>query len=565
MSSADQARWVAAPRPASAAALEAAGHPRWRSELLARRGVANPAAASAFLDPQLGALAAPDTLPRLGAAVERLAAGRARGERVAVVADYDVDGVTAAAQLVAVFRACGLAVESILPERLREGYGFQSEHAARAAALGCGLIVTADCGSGAHAAVAAARERGLDVIVTDHHLAHGEPPAGALEINPRRAGRTDASADLCGAGLAFKLASAFGERCGKAVSPTSLLRLACLGTIADMVPLTRENRVIAALGLRALPATRSLGLQALMRHAGTVPPVTSEDVAFRLAPRLNAAGRMASAERALELLLTRDPSAAEELAAGLEEHNRDRRSAQDAVVEEAAARFASWAPLPGILVDWSADWHRGVVGIAAGHLARAFHRPTLLLSVDGEIAVGSGRSLPGIDLFDFLAPWSDALVRFGGHAQAVGLSATSERLPELRSAWQAAAASWPAELLARTLEYEAALPPEALDEGLLADLMQLEPFGVGNPEPLLRVGPLRLLGSPRPFGRGHLSAAALSPSGRPLSVVGWGWGERASELAGEFEALGTLRLDRYRECPVFQLEAARAWRGPAPA
>ncbi|MGH9465082.1 MAG: single-stranded-DNA-specific exonuclease RecJ [Thermoanaerobaculia bacterium] len=565
MSSASEALWVAAPRPAAAGALEEAGHPSWLAGVLARRGVADARGAGAFLEPRLPAHGAPAALAQLPAAVERLAAGRARGESVAVVADYDVDGITAAAQLLAVLRACAMTAVSILPERLREGYGFQPEHAVRAADSGCGLIITADCGSGAHAAVAAARERGLDVIITDHHLGHGPAPGGALEVNPRRCGASDAAADLCGAGLAFKLASAFGERCGRPVSPTRLLRLACLGTIADMVPLTRENRVIAALGLEALPATRSLGLQALLRHAGAAPPLTSEDVAFRIAPRLNAAGRMANAGRALELLLTRDPSVAEELAAGLEEHNRDRRSAQELVVEESTARFAALRPLPGILVEWSADWHRGVVGIAAGRIARDFHRPTLLFSVAGELAVGSGRSLPGIHLFEFLEPWGDALVRFGGHAQAVGLSAASERLPALRAAWQAAAAGWPAELLLPTLEYEASLPPDALDEELLARLQRLEPFGIGNPEPRLRVGPLRLLGSPRPFGRGHLSAAAFSASGRPLSLVGWGWGERAAELAGEFEALGCWRFDRYREGPVFQLEAARPWRPAAPA
>ncbi len=565
MSVADPARWVPAPRPAAAAVLEAAGHPRWRAELLARRGVGDAAAAAAFLEPRLEALAAPTALRQLGAAVERLAEARSRGERVAVVADYDVDGVTAAAQLVAVLRACGVAVESILPERLHEGYGFQPEHALRAAELGCGLVITADCGSGAHAATAAARERGLDVIVMDHHLGSGDPQPGTLEINPRRHGSTDASAELCGSGLAFKLVSAFAERCGKAVPPESLLRLACLGTIADLVPLTGENRVIAALGLRALPATRSVGLQALLRQAGATPPLTSEDVAFRIAPRLNAAGRMASADRALELLLTRDALAAAQLAASLEEHNRDRRSAQDTVVEQATARFAALERLPPILVDWSADWHRGVVGIAAGRLAREFHRPTLLFAVGDELAVGSGRSVPNLHLFEFLARWGEGLVRFGGHAQAIGLSVATERLLALRAEWEDAAASWPAELLTRVLEYEAELPPEALDEELLADLARLEPFGVGNPEPLLRVGPLRLLGGPRRFGRGHLSAAALTPGGRPLSLVGWGWAERAEALAGDFEALGTLRLDRYRECPVFQLEAARPWPRPAPA
>jgi single-stranded-DNA-specific exonuclease len=272
---------------------------------------------------------------------------------------------------------------------------------------------------------------------------------------------------------------------------------------------------------------------------------------------------MASAGRALELLLTRDPLVAEELSEGLEEQNRDRRSAQDAVVEEATDRLAARRPLPPILVEWSEDWHRGVVGIAAGRIARDLHRPTLLFSVVGDLAVGSGRSLPGVHLFDFLEPWRERLVRFGGHAQAVGLSALAQALPALRAAWEAGAAAWPAELLTRRIEYEASLPPEALDEELLADIARLEPFGVGNPEPLLRVGPLRLFGAPRAFGKGHLSATALAANGRPISLLGWGWGERSGELAGDFEAIGALRHDRYRECPVFQVEAVRPWRPAA--
>lgn len=556
-------RWLAAPRPAGAVGLEVAGQPRWLAELLARRGVEDAASAAAFLDPRLDHLTPPGDLPRLEAAVDRLLLARSRAETVAIIADYDVDGVTAAAQLVAALRACGVGVETILPDRFTEGYGFQPEHAARAADRGCGLIVTADCGSGATAAMAAAAARAIDVIITDHHLGHSDPLDGVVEINPRRAGCRGALADLSGAGLAFKLATAFAERCGKSIEPTSLLRLACLGTIADMVPLTRENRVIAALGLRALPATRSLGLQALLRLAGATPPFTSDDVAYRIGPRLNAAGRMASAEGALELLLTRDARKAEALAADLEERNRERRAVQETVVEAAMAIFAVRQPRPPILVGWSERWHRGVVGIAAGRIARELNRPTLLFAVNDDVAVGSGRSVPGVHLFDFLAPGQERLLRFGGHAQAVGLSVAAEQLPALQAIWEQAAAAWPRALLERTLEYEASLPVEALTRETLAMVQRLEPFGTGNPQPLLRVGPLRLLGVPRLFGRAHLSAAALSPGGQPVTILGWGWGQRGGELAGDFEALGTLRLDRYRETPVFQLEATRPWSGPA--
>lgn len=554
--------WVEAQLPSAAALLERHGYEPWLAGLLARRGVASAEEAEAFLSPALEHLHPPASLPNLEPALERLTAAREAGERIALVADYDVDGVTAAAQLAAVFRACGLEVEVILPERLVEGYGFQSAHVARAQAAGCTLVVTADCGSTSFAAVAEARSRGIDVIVTDHHLGRAAPPAGAVEINPTRPDSGYPFPHLCASGLACKLALALAERCGRPVPQAALLRLACLGTIADMVPLTGENRVIAALGLAALPDTPSRGLRALMRRAGVGRPVSGEDVGYRIGPRLNAAGRMASASGALELLLTRDAGRAEALADELEAHNQARRDAQELVTEAALEQFAALEPLPRILVAWSEQWHRGVVGIAAGQLARSFHRPTILLAVADGVAHGSGRSIDGLHLHSFLEPWSAELERFGGHAQAVGLSARAERLPELRRRWTEAAAAWPDELLVRRIEYEARVAPERLDGELLAALRRLEPFGVGNPEPLLRSGPLRLAGRPRSFGRGHLSALATGPSGHAVPLLGWGWAERAGQLEGEIEVLGRLRFDRYRRAPVLQLEAARPFRRP---
>lgn len=556
-------RWVEAPRPAGAEELERAGYEPWLAGLLARRGVADAREAEAFLAPSLEHLHPPAALPNLEAALTRLAAAREAGERVALVADYDVDGVTAAAQLAAVFRACGLEVEVILPERLLEGYGFQPGHVEQAVAAGCSLVVTADCGSTSFAAVAAALSHGLDVIVTDHHLGQAAAPEGAVEINPTRPESGYPFPHLCASGLACKLALAFAERCGRPVPETTLLRMACLGTIADMVPLLGENRVIAALGLAALPDTPSHGLQALMRRAGVGRPVSGEDVGYRIGPRINAAGRMASAAAALELLLTRDRHRAEALADELEAHNRQRRDAQDLVVEAALERFAHHDPLPRILVAWSEEWHRGVVGIAAGQLARRLHRPTILLAVVDGIAHGSGRSIEGLHLHSFLQRWSRELERFGGHAQAIGLSARADRLPELHRRWTEAAAVWPEDLLVPRLEYEAVVEPDRLDGDLLAVLQSLEPFGMGNPEPILRTGPLRLAAPPRPFGRGHLSALAAGPSGHAITLLGWGWEERRHELEGDLEVLGRLRFDRYRQAPVLQIEAARPFQATA--
>ncbi|HEY0512579.1 MAG TPA: single-stranded-DNA-specific exonuclease RecJ [Thermoanaerobaculia bacterium] len=549
--------WVAAPVPESAAGLELAGRPSWLAPLLARRGVADSLGAERFLHPTLDQLHDPFLLAGMEEAVARLLAARDRGEVVAIVGDYDVDGISSTALLSAVFTSCGIATKAVLPNRLREGYGFQPVHVERALALGCGLIVTADCGSSSVEAVERALAVGIGVVVTDHHLPGCELPVGALHINPHQAHCTYPFRDLAAVGLAFKLSLALALRCGKALDPAPLLRIACLGTIADLVPLHGENRVIAALGLRALAAAKSQGLKALILQAGMKPPFTAADVGFRIGPRLNAAGRLHDPERALELLLSRDPRRAAELAAELDGWNRERQTTETRVVDEARERFARLSPLPPILVAWSEAWHKGVVGIAAGRLAKDFHRPVVLLGVEGKRATGSGRSVPGLELHGFLSAWKERLEKFGGHAQAIGLTVAVERLEELRGEWEAAGAGWPEELLARRVEYELHLPPREVSRDLLVQLAALEPFGQGNPRPLLRTGPLRIEGEPRAFGNGHLSARARGEDGATVELVGWRWGERVASLRGSFEVLACVEDDSYRGGPVLRLVDSR--------
>ncbi len=516
------------------------------------------AAAQRFLNPALEQLHDPNLLAGLPQAVERLSQARGQSETVAIVGDYDVDGVTATALLLGVLRACGLRAEPILPHRLREGYGFQPVHVERAQEVGASVIVTVDCGVSSTAAVKSAAAAGIDVLITDHHIPGDPLPPGALLINPRQEGCSYPFPDLAGVGLAFKLAQAFATACGRDLPIHQLLRITCLGTIADMVPLRDENRVIAALGLQALGHTRSLGLKALIKKAGVKPPLTASDVGFRLGPRINAAGRLASPDRALDLLLASDPSQAEALAAELDQANRDRQKEEAKVVEEARATIEGWDRLPSIVVVWSEGWHRGVVGIAAGRLAREFCRPTILLSLDGEGATGSGRSVPGIDLHQFLSTWKDDYPRFGGHAQAIGMTVERQQLEELRQRWQAGAEGWPPELLRKRYEYELEITAREANRSLLSAIRALEPHGQGNPQPMLLVGPLHLQGPPRLFGNGHLSAMASGDDGSPLRLLGWGWGDRADHLAGRFETLGFLERDDYRGGePVLRLIDAR--------
>lgn len=555
-----RARWIEAPEPEGAAALAAEGVSSILARLLARRGVRTGADARGFLEPSLDQLHDPSGLAGITEAVERLAAARARGEPVAVVGDYDVDGVSGTALLLAVLRHCGLTAEAILPHRMREGYGFQPVHVERAAAFGCRLIVTVDCGTSSAAAAGAALAAGIDVVVTDHHLPGDDLPPEVILVNPRQAECAYPFPDLSGAGLALKLSQALARRLGKSPDPEALLRIACLGTIADLVPLLGENRTIAALGLRALGETRSPGLRALIQQAGVRAPFSAADVGYRLGPRINAAGRLADAAEALELLLTRDHRRAAELARELDRWNRERQDAEARVVDEAREALGARGSGARIAVAWSDAWHRGVVGIAAGRIARELHRPTVLLAVESEEAVGSGRSIPGIELHGFLRRWTGDMLRFGGHAQAVGLTVAPDRLETLRGWWEEAAAEWPEGCFHRSHEYEVALAPGAVTGELAADLARLEPHGEGNPCPLLRVGPLRLRREPRVFGRRerrHLAAEADGDDGARVSLLAWGWGERIADLAGRFEVLAHLEVDRYDGRPVLRIVDSR--------
>lgn len=538
--------------------LCSAGYPDWLASLLARRGVLNPEEAQSFLHPSLDQLHSPQALQGMQAAVARLLEARRNGERVALIGDYDVDGISGTALLLAVLRACGVESEAIIPHRKKDGYGFQSVHVEKAISRGCRLVVTVDCGTTSASAASVALSHGVDVVVTDHHLPGKDLPPGILQINPRQPGCNYPFEDLSGAGIAMKLALAFAEACSRPVDPRLLLRIACLGTIADLVPLLGENRVIAKLGLQELERTTSLGLQALIEVSKIKPPFSTDDVGYRLGPRLNAPGRLDSADQALELILSRDFNRARTLALDLDAANRERQSWEKKVSEEAAELFASQDDSP-ILVGWSADWHRGVVGISAGRLAKEWNRPVLLFAIEGEDAVGSGRSAAGIHLHEFLSQWSGRLPKFGGHAQAVGMTVKSADLPDWYAEWKEAA-DWIDKVRVKKIEYEVDLPIRSLSSKTFDQLQSLEPFGQGNPRPLIRTSEgLRLIGTPRIFGNGHVSAIAQSLDGRSrIKIVGWNWQAKLGLLHGSFEALGNLELDRYSGEIVFRLVDARS-------
>ncbi|MFQ5528050.1 MAG: single-stranded-DNA-specific exonuclease RecJ [Thermoanaerobaculia bacterium] len=562
------ATWKAAPEPS------VEPNPRLTAEgpigarlarLLARRELSDDDEVESYLSPSVADLHDPGLLSDLPEAVERLLTSRERGETVAIVGDYDVDGVTATAMLLAVFGATGLSAQSILPHRMAEGYGFQSVHVDRALAEGASLILTVDCGARSVDAASYALDEGLSVIITDHHIPGAAHDERVLHVNPQRPDCEYPFPGLSGAGLAFKLAMAFSRAAGREVDPTLLLRVACLGTIADLVPLVGENRVIAALGLAALETTRSAGLKALIRVARVRQPVKASDVGFRLGPRLNAAGRMDSPEPALELLLERDAVRAAELAETLDRWNEDRQRAEASVVEQARERFLEIeGDGPPLLMAWDESWHRGVLGIAAGRIAREFHRPAVLLAVREGEAVGSGRSIRGLHLHDFLSGFEDRFLRFGGHSQAIGVSIDAEGLDGVREEIVAAADDWDPELLVPSHLYEEHLDARELSMELVRQIERLEPFGMANRRPVFRLGPFTLAIPPREFGKNHLGLRGRDSSGTLVDMVAWGWGDRPEVFSGSFEILAHLKIDDYLGRPAAEIVDARPASPPAP-
>ncbi|HEY6099847.1 MAG TPA: single-stranded-DNA-specific exonuclease RecJ [Anaeromyxobacter sp.] len=547
-----EAVWTVRPPASQAEALARdAGVPPLLAGLLLSRGAATPAEARGFLQPDASGLHDPSLLLGAPEAAEVLVAAARARRRIVVFGDYDVDGVTAVAQLRAALLRAGADAVAFLPHRLKDGYGLRPETVRRVLdELRPAVLVTVDCGITAVEGVACARAAGVEVIVTDHHLVPAELPAGAVVVNPRQPGCRYPEKELAACGIAFKLAEAVAARAGIRLARESLLRAAALGTIADLVPLRGENRTIAALGLAALAAPRAPGLRALLREAGVAEgrPPTSEEVAFRVAPRLNAAGRLDTAELALALFEEKDAPRAFEIAHELSVRNAERQAIERRVVAEARERIEREcdAGSEAILVLASAGWHRGVLGIAASRLAREYHRPVLLFSLEDGRARGSGRSIPGVSLHGVLSEIRGIFDELGGHEQAVGGGLPAGRFEEMREAARSLfAARIPAALLSPVREAEAELAADDVTPELLAWLERLEPHGMGNPRPLF-AGRLRAASAFRPLGATGARGAALRPGGGgDLRCVSWNPGPLGDIRRGEeFDAHFTLRRGR---------------------
>jgi single-stranded-DNA-specific exonuclease len=507
------------------------------ARLLVQRGITTSEAAADFLAPTLSQLHSPYLMMGMDRAIERIQAAIARSEKILIYGDYDVDGTTAVVILKTAIEICGGAAGFHVPHRIREGYGIRNEVLERAAADGYRLIISVDTGIRAFAAADTAQRLGLDLIVTDHHLPEdGGVPNALAVLNPNQPGCGYPCKSLCGAGVAFKIAQALLQKAGRERLVPSFLKMAAIATIADAVPLVGENRVIARLGLRGLSDPRNLGLRALMEVAGIdlSRRLSAMDVAFKLAPRLNAAGRMNVAEDVVELFTVRDPGRARALADRLNQLNTDRQQEEARIMNDITTRLdADPATRESFCLVIDGDgWHRGVIGIAATRVVERYCRPALVCSRDeaGE-AHGSGRSIAAFHLLSALESCRHLFNRFGGHAHAVGFALPAERLPELRASLDtfARARLTPADF-EPALAVDAELPIDQVTMELHRALADLEPFGMDNPEPVFCDRRARLVAPARVLKEKHLklrlAPSSFNGSGRSLDAVAWRMAEK---------------------------------------
>jgi single-stranded-DNA-specific exonuclease len=477
------------------------------ARLLVMRGITDPEAAFKFLAPSVAHLHSPYQMAGMQAAVDRIEAAIERKEKILIYGDYDVDGTTAIVILKTALELCGGTASFHVPHRIREGYGMKDDVIEQAAAEGVRLIISVDTGIRAFSAGETAERLGIDLIVTDHHLpGHDGVPKALAVLNPNQPGCEYPCKALCGAGVAFKLAQAVMERRLRDRNLPAILhsfmKMVAIATIADAVPLIGENRVFARLGLDALRKAVNPGLKALLEVAQipTTRPPTSTEVAFRIAPRLNAAGRMDIAQDVVELFSVKDPVRAREIAKRLDQLNGDRQEEERRILAAIEARVVDEPALRDaycVVIDGD-GWHRGVIGITATRVVERFGRPALVISHDAGEAHGSGRSIRSFHLLDALESCHDLFNRYGGHSHAVGFSLPSDRVPELRAQLDAYARArlTPADF-EPILDLDAELALEQVTPELLRALEWLEPFGQGNPEPVFSARSVRILAPPR--------------------------------------------------------------------
>ena len=536
------------------------------ARLLCIRGMGEVERARRFLRPSLDDLHDPFALAGMAAAVDRILAALARGERIAIHGDYDVDGVTSTVILRRALELLGGSVTHFIPERLRDGYGLQPAALDRLHAEGVHLVISVDCGIRGVEAARHARALGIDLVITDHHEPDTELPDALAVINPKRHDCTYPDKNLAGVGVALKLVQALCGRAGRAAWLPAFVKVAAIGTLADVVPLVGENRVIAKLGLGMLSkGPHKIGLRALLDVCGlTGKAIDSYHIGFVLAPRVNAAGRMSSPDIAARLLLAADEgmaAEARELAEQLDAENLRRRQEEAEIVAQARKIVETDLEVGSrtVIVVAGEGWHRGVIGIVASKLVDAFHRPAIVLSIDGGVAHGSCRSIPSFNMLAALESCADAMVKFGGHKQAAGLTMEAGRIRELRARVNEYADGLlePDDLRPR-LWIDHALTFRSIDEQVVEELSSLAPFGAGNPCPIFRASRVEVVDGPRRVKERHLKMA-FKQDGRIMRGIAWRASERESFVAEHRSAIDlafSLEQDTWNGERYLQLSVA---------
>ena len=561
-------RWTYLPLPAGeiAALCRLAGVSPVIAELLLRAGLAGSDTAARFLKPALEELSDPFLLVNLEAGATRLREAIARREEIVVLGDYDVDGVTSTALLVGILRRFGANPRFIVPRRFEDGYGLSRSAIDRALEQGKPqLFIALDCGTNSHEEAAYLRSQGVDVMVIDHHRSTAPALSDGLLINPHvhQGPVADPSRNLCTVGLVFKLVHGLLKQLRAENHPVAhriklrdYLDLVALGTVADLVPLTGENRILACHGLRILQDTHRPGLRALMDIAGVRrgQEIMPADISYRLGPRINASGRLADAALSVELLLSEDERFSSETARQLDAFNRERQDIERLITEEAerniAALYADW---PGIVL-YGDEWHPGVVGIVAGRVSRKYNRPCVVLGNDGDLAKGSGRSVDGVNLVEVLGACSEHLTSWGGHPMAVGIALLKANLETFRVRFADAVRAHAGSDIAEVrLALAAWLTPEAIGEDLMDEIDALHPFGQGNPEPVFGVRGVVLRQRPEVFKEHHFRFQFEDGNGRRLPGVAWKLAHRLPPLGVPLDLATELKWNHFNDRKLLQL------------
>ena len=533
--------------------------------LLINRGYAEERAARAFLSPSYDQLHEPHLMLGMREAVARLKQAIETKEPVLIYGDYDVDGTTGTAILLRALKLLGAKTGFHIPHRFTEGYGIQQPALERAFAEGYKLVVSVDCGIRAHEPLYWARDNGLDVIITDHHLPdenEGAPPAFAV-LNPNQEGCEYPDKHLAGVGVAFKLVHALFREYGREAQVAAFMKVVAIGTVADVAKLVGENRTIVAIGLKDLARSANPGLKALIDVAGCGDGkgMTAYDLGFRLGPRINAAGRMDAAKAVVELFDTRDSVEARRLAEHLDARNEERKTVQQQIIDLALAEVGDTTEAR-VAVIQGAGWHRGVIGIAASKIAERLNRPCVVFSVDGDVAHGSGRSIEAYHLLNGLTACADLFEKFGGHSHAAGITIRPEKIAEFRRRLNEHAAACLTEAdLEHSVAIDMELPAEQVTFQLARELQALEPFGAGNARPVFATRNLRCLSEPTVLKDKHLKLRLAGPQNRPLEAVWWNCIEAPGQtpaVNGSIELAYSLELNAWNDEYRMQLNVLDA-------